>query len=80
MADSRELAIKAEWRDAPLTLQCFSRSNKQMSANVAISLSSHLHTYQSILPILPCGAKLISSSQLFSSSDTKGFLGIALRG
>ena len=31
------------------------------------------------LPNLSCGAKLISSSQIFSSSDTKCFLGIALR-
>ena len=34
--------------------------------------------HQSIL--LSCGVKLISSSQLFCSSDTKGFLGIDLRG
>ena len=69
-----QLSIKAEQRDAPLALRDFSRRNKyKLLANVAIGLHSHPHLHQSILAILPCGVKLISSSQLFSSSDTKCF-------
>ena len=41
----------------------------EVSGNVAIGLPSHPHLHQ-----------LISSSQLFSTSDAKSFLGIALRG
>ena len=72
---------KAKWQDAPLALWDFSRSNKQkFLANAAISLHSHTHLHQSILPILYCGFKLVSSSQLSLSSHTKGFLRIVLRG
>ena len=38
---------------------------QKLSANAAIVLHSHPHLHQSILPILSCGVKLISSSQLF---------------
>ena len=70
----RHLSIKAEWRDAPLTLRDFSQSNKEkLSVNVAIGLHSHPHLHQSILGILSCGVRLISTSQLFSSSGTKIF-------
>ena len=48
--------------------------------NIATDLHLHLHLQQAILPILSCCVKSISSSQLFSSSDTKCFFGIALRG
>ena len=51
-----QLSIKAEWRDAPLVLWDFSRSNNQkLSANVALGLYSHPHLHQSILAILFCG-------------------------
>ena len=77
----RQLSIKAEWPDALLALWNFSQSNKQkLSVNVTISLHSHLHLHQSILPILSCGAALISSLQLHFSSDTKRFLGITAWG
>ena len=73
----RKLSIKAEWQDALLALWNFSQSNKQkLSVNVTITLHSHLHLHKSILPILSCGAALISSLQLHFSSDTKRFLGI----
>ena len=72
MVKVRQLPITAEWQDAPLEVQNFNQSNKQkLSANVAINL------HQSILAILSCGVKLASSLQLFSSCDTKGFLGTA---
>ena len=74
-----QLPIKAKWRDATLVVRDFSESNKQtLSANVAIGLHSYPHFHQLILPILSWGVKLISSSQVFSSS-TKCFLRIALR-
>ena len=77
----RQLPIKAEWGDAPLLLWDFSRRNKRrLSTNVTISLYSDPHFHQSILPILSCGVKLISYSQLFSSSDAKGFFVIAFWG
>ena len=72
MVKVRQLPITAEWQDAPLEVQNFNQSNKQkLSANVAINL------HQSILAILSCGVKLASSLQLFSSCDTKDFLGTA---
>ena len=75
----RQLPITAEWWDAHAP--GFSRTNKQkLSANVAIGLHSHPHLHKSMLPILFCGAKLISSSDLFYFSDTKCFWGITLRG
>ena len=67
-----QLSIKAEWQDAPLALQDFNWSNEQkLSGNAAIGLHSHSHLHQSIWAILSCGVKLISSSELLSSSDTK---------
>ena len=70
----RHLSIKAEWQDAPLALRDFSQSSKEkLQANVAIGLHSHPHLHQSILAILSCGVRLISTSQLFSSSGTKVF-------
>ena len=75
-----QLPIKVGWRDAPLTFWDFRRSNEQkLLANVAISLHLHPHLHQSILPVLSCGVELLSTSQLFSSSDTKDFLRIAFR-
>ena len=77
----RQLPIKAEWRDAPLVLCDFSQNNElKLSTNVAINLHSHWHLYQSILLIVSCGAKLISSLQLYSSSDANCYLGIASGG
>ena len=76
-----QLSVKSESQNAPLASRDFRRSNKQkLSANIAISYYSPTHLYQSILPVLACGGKLISCSQLFSSSDTRRFLGIALQG
>ena len=71
--------IKAGWRDNPLALRDFSQSNKQkLSANAGIGLHSHPHFHQLIISILSCGVKLFVPPQLFSSSITKCFLGIAL--
>ena len=53
---------------------------QKLSGNVAIGLHSHPLLHQFILPILSCGVNLISYPQLFSSSDAKCFLGIALGG
>ena len=65
----RQLLIKTEWRNVPLVLRDFNRSNKQeLSENIAISLHSRPHLHQSMLSILSC-VKLISSLQLFPSSD-----------
>ena len=58
-----QLSIKVEWRDAPLALRDFSRSNKlKLSANATIGLHSHPHLQQSIYAILSCCVTLISSS------------------
>ena len=62
-----QLPIKAEWRDTSLAPWEFSQINKQkLSANVVISLHWHPYLHQSTLPIISCGVKLISFSQLFS--------------
>ena len=76
-----QLFIKTEGQNVPLALRNFSRSDKQkLSANVAISLHSYPHLYQSTIWIFSCGFKLVFSSRLFSSTDAEGFLGIiALR-
>ena len=60
------MSIKAEREDTPLALRDFSRSNMELLlASVTISLNSHPHLHQSVLPILSCAVKFISSSQLF---------------
>ena len=60
------MSIKAEWQDTPLALRYFSRSNMELLlASVTISLNSHPHLHQLVLPILSCPVKFISSSQLF---------------
>ena len=41
---------------------------------------THPHLHLSIIAILSCGVKLISSSEWFFSSDTEGFSEIALQG
>ena len=49
--------------------EAIGRNMQQMLMLTSINLHSHLHLHQSILLIVSCGVKLISSSQLYSSSN-----------